>query len=120
MMITTTLYCIWCVFQQGEDGPPVKKSRENPQIDVGWVSESGQIDCFILLGPSPTQVFSQYAQLTGVLPLSNISKYALTIHYTKAPADHSFSNKLWSQGQVTQRCIYVFYLTEQISFRFNQ
>ncbi|KAF4084063.1 hypothetical protein AMELA_G00124430 [Ameiurus melas] len=51
--------------EQGEDGPPVNKSKENSQIDVGWVSESGQIDCFILLGPSPTQVFSQYAQLTG-------------------------------------------------------
>ncbi|XP_060790248.1 neutral alpha-glucosidase C isoform X1 [Neoarius graeffei] len=51
--------------QEGEDGPPVKKSRKNPQIDVNWVSEIGQIDCFILLGPSPAQVFSQYAQLTG-------------------------------------------------------
>ncbi|MCJ8736878.1 hypothetical protein PDJAM_G00017380 [Pangasius djambal] len=51
--------------EHGEDGPPVKKSRVNPQTDVSWVSESGQIDCFILLGPSPAQVFSQYAQLTG-------------------------------------------------------
>ncbi|XP_026789986.3 neutral alpha-glucosidase C [Pangasianodon hypophthalmus] len=51
--------------EHGEDGPPVKKSRVDPQTDVSWVSESGQIDCFILLGPSPAQVFSQYAQLTG-------------------------------------------------------
>ncbi|XP_053365399.1 neutral alpha-glucosidase C isoform X2 [Clarias gariepinus] len=51
--------------EQGEDGPPVKKSRINPQIDVSWVSESGQIDCFVLLGPSPAQVFFQYAKLTG-------------------------------------------------------
>ncbi|KAF7704399.1 neutral alpha-glucosidase C isoform X1 [Silurus meridionalis] len=51
--------------EQGEDGPPVKKSRVNPQTDMSWVSESGRIDCFILLGPSPAQVFSQYAQLTG-------------------------------------------------------
>lgn len=66
MMIPTLLHCIWCVFQEGEDGLPVKKSGVEPQIDVSWVSESGQIDCFILLGPSPTQVFSQYAQLTGI------------------------------------------------------
>ncbi|TSQ46677.1 Neutral alpha-glucosidase C [Bagarius yarrelli] len=52
-------------YQEGEDSPPLKGSRVGPQIDVSWVSESGIIDCFILLGPSPDQVFSQYAQLTG-------------------------------------------------------
>ncbi|XP_027028182.1 neutral alpha-glucosidase C isoform X1 [Tachysurus fulvidraco] len=51
--------------KQEEDDPPANKSRGNPQIDVSWVSESGIIDCFILLGPSPSQVFFQYAQLTG-------------------------------------------------------
>lgn len=65
MMIPTPLYCLWSVTQQGKEGPPVKKSWVCPQIDVSWVSETGQIDCFILLGPSPAQVFSQYAQLTG-------------------------------------------------------
>ncbi|XP_076833733.1 neutral alpha-glucosidase C [Brachyhypopomus gauderio] len=40
-------------------------SRVTPHTDVTWVSESGRIDCFVLLGPSPAQVFSQYAQLTG-------------------------------------------------------
>ncbi|XP_062863442.1 neutral alpha-glucosidase C isoform X2 [Trichomycterus rosablanca] len=49
---------------QDEDGPPVKRSRIN-QTSVNWVSESGRIDCFILLGPSPSQLFWQYAQLTG-------------------------------------------------------
>lgn len=65
MTIPPPLYYIWCVFQQEEDDPPANKSKGNPQIDVSWVSESGIIDCFILLGPSPTQVFFQYAQLTG-------------------------------------------------------
>uniref|UniRef100_A0A8C2BB02 Glucosidase, alpha; neutral C n=1 Tax=Cyprinus carpio TaxID=7962 RepID=A0A8C2BB02_CYPCA len=37
----------------------------SPQTDVRWISESGTIDCFILLGPTAAQVFSQYAQLTG-------------------------------------------------------
>ncbi|XP_016406741.1 neutral alpha-glucosidase C-like isoform X2 [Sinocyclocheilus rhinocerous] len=50
---------------EGEDEPPGKKSKISPQTDVRWMSESGTIDCFILLGPTAAQVFSQYAQLTG-------------------------------------------------------
>uniref|UniRef100_A0A8B9R9L2 Glucosidase, alpha; neutral C n=1 Tax=Astyanax mexicanus TaxID=7994 RepID=A0A8B9R9L2_ASTMX len=42
-----------------------EETKVSPQTDVSWVSESGQIDCFVLLGPSPADVFSQYAQLTG-------------------------------------------------------
>uniref|UniRef100_A0A8C2GTI5 Glucosidase, alpha; neutral C n=1 Tax=Cyprinus carpio TaxID=7962 RepID=A0A8C2GTI5_CYPCA len=48
-----------------DDEPPGKKSKISPQTDVRWISESGTIDCFILLGPTAAQVFSQYAQLTG-------------------------------------------------------
>lgn len=36
-----------------------------PQTDVHWLSESGVIDCVVLLGPGPEQLFHQYAQLTG-------------------------------------------------------
>ncbi|XP_016129916.1 neutral alpha-glucosidase C [Sinocyclocheilus grahami] len=50
---------------EGEEEPPGKKSKISPQTDVRWISESGTIDCFILLGPTAAQVFSQYAQLTG-------------------------------------------------------
>uniref|UniRef100_A0A3Q2QIP7 Glucosidase alpha, neutral C n=1 Tax=Fundulus heteroclitus TaxID=8078 RepID=A0A3Q2QIP7_FUNHE len=45
--------------------PPVKRRRLRPQTDVRWLSESGVIDCMILLGPRPQQLFKQYAQLTG-------------------------------------------------------
>uniref|UniRef100_G3Q055 Glucosidase II alpha subunit b n=1 Tax=Gasterosteus aculeatus aculeatus TaxID=481459 RepID=G3Q055_GASAC len=38
---------------------------ETPQTDVRWISESGIIDVFIMLGPTPKDVFSQYASLTG-------------------------------------------------------
>ncbi|XP_037603401.1 neutral alpha-glucosidase C isoform X1 [Sebastes umbrosus] len=50
-----------------QDGqtPPVKRRRMEPQTDVHWLSESGVIDCVVLLGPSPQQLFTQYAQLTG-------------------------------------------------------
>ncbi|KAB0404710.1 hypothetical protein E2I00_019059, partial [Balaenoptera physalus] len=45
-------------------------SGETPQTDVRWISESGIIDVFLLLGPSVFDVFRQYASLTGtqVLP----------------------------------------------------
>lgn len=40
-------------------------SGETPQTDVRWMSESGIIDVFLLLGPSVFDVFRQYAHLTG-------------------------------------------------------
>ncbi|XP_078419144.1 neutral alpha-glucosidase C-like isoform X1 [Cetorhinus maximus] len=36
-----------------------------PRTDVRWMSESGIIDTYILLGPSPFDVFNQYSKLTG-------------------------------------------------------
>lgn len=45
----------------------VQGSSETPQTDVRWISESGIIDVFIMLGPTPNDVFSQYASLTGRL-----------------------------------------------------
>ncbi|KAM4017095.1 neutral alpha-glucosidase AB isoform 2-T2 [Anomaloglossus baeobatrachus] len=42
---------------------------ETPQTDVRWMSESGIIDVFILLGPSPSDIFKQYASLTGTQAL---------------------------------------------------
>ncbi|XP_028848471.1 neutral alpha-glucosidase C [Denticeps clupeoides] len=50
---------------EGDEGPPVKRSRKVHHTDLHWISESGMIDCFVLLGPSPSQTFSQFAQLTG-------------------------------------------------------
>lgn len=54
---------------QADQTPPVKRKRVQPQTDVQtdvhWLSESGVIDCMILLGPRPQQLFKQYAQLTG-------------------------------------------------------
>ncbi|XP_018115471.1 neutral alpha-glucosidase AB isoform X1 [Xenopus laevis] len=42
---------------------------ETPQTDVRWMSESGIIDVFLFLGPSPFNVFKQYASLTGTQAL---------------------------------------------------
>ncbi|XP_054826887.1 neutral alpha-glucosidase C isoform X2 [Eublepharis macularius] len=49
--------------------PDLSKQRVLPQTDVRWMSESGIIDTFILMGPHPFDVFKQYAQLTGTQSL---------------------------------------------------
>uniref|UniRef100_A0A8C5DSA0 Glycoside hydrolase family 31 N-terminal domain-containing protein n=1 Tax=Gouania willdenowi TaxID=441366 RepID=A0A8C5DSA0_GOUWI len=43
----------------------VQGSSETPQTDVRWISESGIIDVFLMLGPTAKDVFAQYASLTG-------------------------------------------------------
>lgn len=63
---------------QGDQTPQVKRRRVQPQTDVHWLSESGVIDCAVLLGPSPQQLFSQYAQLTGVFAVLKVFYHALT------------------------------------------
>ncbi|MFH4978179.1 hypothetical protein AB6A40_004888 [Gnathostoma spinigerum] len=46
-----------------------KTSADVPQIDAHFMSESGLIDAFIMLGPSPKDIFRQNSALTGVYPL---------------------------------------------------
>ena len=43
-----------------------------------WISESGIMDMFIFLGPSPYDVFAQYSAITGVTPLPPLS--AISYH----------------------------------------
>ncbi|RMB90532.1 hypothetical protein DUI87_33133 [Hirundo rustica rustica] len=42
---------------------------ETPQTEVRWMSESGVIDVFLLLGPRPADVTAQYGKLTGTQAL---------------------------------------------------
>ncbi|XP_033124812.1 neutral alpha-glucosidase AB-like isoform X2 [Anneissia japonica] len=56
----------------------VKGGGDIPQVDSHWFSESGIIDVFILLGPSPDDVFSQYASLTGTTPIPPL--FAISYH----------------------------------------
>ena len=49
-------------------------SGKTPQTDVRWMSESGIIDVFLLLGPSVSDVFRQYASLTGTWPPHSVSQ----------------------------------------------
>lgn len=47
----------------------VSRSTAPPQIDSHFMSESGIIDTFFMLGPNPKDVFRQYRRLTGSTPL---------------------------------------------------
>lgn len=52
---------------------------DSPQVDTHWFAESGVIDIFLLFGPTPTDVFRQYAQLTGTTPLPPVSMIHLCV-----------------------------------------
>lgn len=56
----------------------MKPSGTVPQVDTHWISEAGLIDVFVLIGPAPSDVFRQYAALTGVSELP--PAFALAYH----------------------------------------
>jgi len=45
------------------------KSGDTPEMDTHWMSESGIIDMFVMLGPKPHDVSNQYSTLTGTQTL---------------------------------------------------
>jgi alpha 1,3-glucosidase len=47
----------------------VTSSGGDKQVSTHWISESGIIDVFVLLGPKPKDVSRQYAKITGSTPL---------------------------------------------------
>ena len=54
------------------------------QIDTHWMSESGIIDVFVMLGPKPHDVFQQYAALTGPATLPPvIQSCSFSINHTQ-------------------------------------
>ncbi|XP_049596672.1 neutral alpha-glucosidase C-like [Syngnathus scovelli] len=56
-----------------------------PHTDIHWLSESGVIDCMVLLGPSPAQMYRQYAELTGYQALPPL--FALGYHHSRWDKD---------------------------------
>uniref|UniRef100_A0A8D2QS26 Glucosidase II alpha subunit n=1 Tax=Zosterops lateralis melanops TaxID=1220523 RepID=A0A8D2QS26_ZOSLA len=54
---------------------------ETPQTEVRWMSESGVIDVFLLLGPRPANVTAQYARLTGTQALPPL--FSLGYHQSR-------------------------------------
>lgn len=45
------------------------KTADVPEMDTHWISESGIMDMFIMLGPKPYDVSTQYSTLTGTATL---------------------------------------------------
>uniref|UniRef100_A0A8C3QL29 Glucosidase II alpha subunit n=1 Tax=Cyanoderma ruficeps TaxID=181631 RepID=A0A8C3QL29_9PASS len=54
---------------------------ETPQTEVRWMSESGVIDVFLLLGPGPADVTAQYGRLTGTQALPPL--FSLGYHQSR-------------------------------------
>ncbi|XP_043843100.1 neutral alpha-glucosidase C isoform X2 [Dromiciops gliroides] len=50
-------------------GSVLAKQKARARTDVCWMSESGIIDVFLLMGPTPAAVFKQYSILTGTQAL---------------------------------------------------
>lgn len=52
----------------------IMSSTENPSVPetAHFISESGVIDAFIMIGGSPNVVFQMYAELTGVAPIPQV------------------------------------------------
>ena len=49
------------------------KTADVPQVDTHWISESGIMDVFVLMGPKPKDVLTQYATLTGTATMPPVS-----------------------------------------------
>ncbi|XP_044751418.1 neutral alpha-glucosidase AB [Coccinella septempunctata] len=56
----------------------VSGQASESRVDVHFMSESGVVDLFILMGPTPKDCAKQYTQLTGVAPLPQY--YTLAYH----------------------------------------
>ncbi|XP_013145415.1 PREDICTED: neutral alpha-glucosidase AB [Papilio polytes] len=51
------------------------------RVDARFISESGIVDVFVMLGSKPADVFRQYTKLTGVAPLP--PKFSLAYHQSR-------------------------------------
>ncbi|XP_056632881.1 neutral alpha-glucosidase AB [Diorhabda sublineata] len=59
----------------------VSGSSNDNNVDVHFMSESGIVDLFVLMGPTPKDAVKQYASLTGVHPLPQY--YTLASHQSR-------------------------------------
>jgi len=53
-------------------------AKTEKQVDTYWMFESGIVDVFIMLGPSPKDISRQYGVLTGTTPLPQ--EFAIAYH----------------------------------------
>ena len=59
----------------------VSGSTSKSEIDAHFMSESGIIDVFLLMGPSPDDVLKQYASLTGTSPLPQVILFKILFFF---------------------------------------
>jgi len=57
----------------------ISGSSDEKSGKTRWMSESGIIDTFFFLGPSPLDVFRQNGKVTGVTPLPQV-KIIIFVH----------------------------------------
>lgn len=60
----------------------VSGSRPDSQVDTHFMSESGVLDFFMMLGPKPKDVVRQYAALTGTSPLPQVTFTLIETSFT--------------------------------------
>ena len=70
----------------------MKGDTDIPQIDSHWMSESGVIDVFFMLGPKPDDVFRQYGKLTGTTALPPVSRITHLLQYNTIQDSDSINN----------------------------
>lgn len=74
----------WIDIKKGETGilgslsNMVSGSQPQKQVETHWMFESGIVDVFVLLGPSPKDVSRQYGLLTGTTPLP--AEFSIAYH----------------------------------------
>lgn len=68
----------WVDVDNPPQSDPVIEEIDSKTINTHWISESGIIDVFVLLGPKPHDVFRQYAALTG--PTTLPPMFAIAYH----------------------------------------
>lgn len=56
----------------------VSGTKSDNSVEAHFMSESGVIDMFILMGPKPKDAIRQYASLTGVAPLPQVNSHHKT------------------------------------------
>lgn len=73
----------------------VSGTKSDNSVETHFMSESGIIDMFVLMGPKPKDAIRQYASLTGVAPLPQVNIYS-------KPNDN-FSQKLLLKQQYDKK-----------------
>ena len=63
------IYCLRLFLDKYFDNFPGSSQEKEDAVHAHIMSEAGIMDIFVLLGPKPSDVSTQYASLTGPTPL---------------------------------------------------